>query len=157
MNYYQRDYEKSNRRNLNLKLIKRTNNSKLKNNSIDLYKNYFAMRENEIYKKIISNIRTTKTRPKMNDYHKTKEEKLRDYRQQNRTLENRKLVRENSNYKKRLKSQKSMLRIREIDKDYKQNHQKMLERLKKKNTIFLPSLYINKYVKRDGSPKIKRK
>ena len=149
MNYYQRDYEKSNRRNLNLKLIKRTNNSKLKNNSIDLYKNYFAMRENEIYKKIISNIRTTKTRPKMNDYHKTKEEKLRDYRQQNRTLENRKLVRENSNYKKRLKSQKSMLRIREIDKDYKQNHQKMLERLKKKNTIFLPSLYINRYVKRE--------
>jgi hypothetical protein len=157
MNYYQRDYEKSNRRNLNLKLIKRTNNSKLKNNSIDLYKNYFAMRENEIYKKIISNIRTTKTRPKMNDYHKTKEEKLRDYRQQNRTLENRKLVRENSNYKKRLKSQKSMLRIREIDKDYKQNHQKMLERLKKKNTIFLPSLYINRYVKRDGSSKSKKK
>ena len=136
MNYYQRDYEKSNRRNLNLKLIKRTNNSKLKNNSIDLYKNYFAMRENEIYKKIISNIRTTKTRPKMNDYHKTKEEKLRDYRQQNRTLENRKLVRENSNYKKRLKSQKSMLRIREIDKDYKQNHQKMLERLKKRIQFF---------------------
>ena len=157
MNYYQRDYEKSNRRNLNLKLIKRTNNSKLKNNSIDLYKNYFAMRENEIYKKIISNIRTTKTRPKMNDYHKTKEEKLRDYRQQNRTLENRKLVRENSNYKKRLKSQKSMLRIKEIDKDYKQNHQKMLERLKKKNTIFLPSLYINRYVKRDGSSKSKKK
>ena len=157
MNYYQRDYEKSNRRNLNLKLIKRTNNSKLKNNSIDLYKNYFAMRENEIYKKIISNIRTTKTRPKMNDYHKTKEEKLRDYRQQSKTLENRKLVRENSNYKKRLKSQKSMLRIKEIDKDYKQNHLKMLERLKKKNTIFLPSLYANKYVKRDGSPKIKRK
>ena len=157
MNYYQRDYEKSNRRNLNLKLIKRTNNSKLRNNSNELYKNYFVMRENEIYKKIIGNIRTTKTRPKLNDYHKTKEEKLRDYRQQNRTLENRKLVRENSNYKKRLKSQKSMLRIREIDKDYKQNHQKMLERLKKKNTIFLPSLYINKYVKRDGSPKIKRK
>ena len=157
MNYYQRDYEKSNRRNQNLKIVKRTNNSKLKNNSIDLYKNYFAMRENEIYKKIISNIRTTKTRPKMNDYHKTKEEKLRDYRQQNRTLENRKLVRENSNYKKRLKSQKSMLRIREIDKDYKQNHQKMLERLKKKNTIFLPSLYINRYVKRDGSSKSKKK
>ena len=157
MNYYQRDYEKSNRRNLNLKLIKRTNNSKLKNNSNELYKNYFVMRENEIYKKIISNIRTTKTRPKMNDYHKTKEEKLRDYRQQNRTLENRKLVRENSNYKKRLKSQKSMLRIREIDKDYKQNHQKMLERLKKKNTIFLPSLYINRYVKRDGSSKSKKK
>ena len=157
MNYYQRDYLKSNRRNQNLKIVKRTNNSKLKNNSNELYKNYFVMRENEIYKKIISNIRTTKTRPKMNDYHKTKEEKLRDYRQQNRTLENRKLVRENSNYKKRLKSQKSMLRIREIDKDYKQNHQKMLERLKKKNTIFLPSLYINRYVKRDGSSKSKKK
>ncbi len=157
MNYYQRDYEKSNRRNQNLKIIKRTNNSKLKNNSNDLYKNYFVMRENEIYKKIISNIRTTKTRPKLNNYHKSKEEKLRDYRQQSRTLENRKLVRENSNYKKRLKSQKSMLRIREIDKDYKQNHKKMLERLKKKNTIFLPSLFINKYVRRDGSPKNKKK
>ena len=157
MNYYQRDYEKSNRRNQNLKIVKRTNNSKLKNNSNELYKNYFVMRENEIYKKIISNIRTTKIRPKLNDYHKIKEEKLKDYRQQNRTLENKKLVRENSNYKKRLKSQKSMLRIKEIDKDYKKNHKKMLERLKRKNPIFLPSLYANKYVKKDGSLKSKRK
>ena len=137
--------------------IKRTNNPNLRNNSNQLYKNYFVMRENEIYKKIISNIRSTKTRPKLNDFHINKEEKLRDYRKQNRTLENKKLVRENSNYKKRLKSQKSMLKIKEIDRDYKNNHLKMLERLKKKNTIFLPSIYMNKYLNRKESPKSNRK
>ena len=157
MNYYQRDYEKSIRRNQNLKVVKRPNNSKLKNNSNELYKNNFAMRENDIYKNIISNIRTTKIRPKLNDYHNIKEKKLNDYRQQARTLENRKLVRENSNYKKRLKSQKSMLRIKEIDKDYQKNHKKMLDRLKRKSPIFLPYLFVNKYMKRDGSPKNKRK
>ena len=157
MNYYQRDYEKNKNRNRNLKLIKRTNNPNLRNNSNQLYKNYFVMRENEVYKKIISNIRSTKTRPKLNDFHKNKEEKLRDYRKQNRTLENKKLVRENSNYKKRLKSQKSMLKIKEIDRDYKNNHLKMLERLKKKNIIFLPSIYMNKYLNRKESPKSNRK
>ena len=111
--------------------IKRpTNSPKLKINT-QPYHNYFVIRENELYKKILNGIRTTKVKPKINDYYKMKEEKLRDYRRQNKTLENRQLIRENSSFKKRLRNQKSMLKIREMDKEYKINHLKMVERSRK--------------------------
>ena len=162
MNYIQRSYDRNNRINFNIKINnsyfhfinmqkiydrkpvyntnKRLNFPRLKTNPTQPQNNYFVMRENEVYKKIINGIRSTKAKPKLNDYYRTKEEKLRDYRRQNRTLEKKKLVRENSSFKKRLKTQKSALRIREIDKDYKENHLKMLERLKQKNTLILPSI-----------------
>jgi len=136
--------------------IKRLNYPRLKTNPTQLQNNYFVMRENEIYKKIINGIRSTKAKPKLNDYYRTKEEKLRDYKRQNRTLEKKKLVRENSSFRKRLKTQKSALRIKDIDKDYKENHLKILERLKKKNTLILPSINrIGQYMTR--SPRNSRK
>ena len=178
MNYIQRSYDRNNRSNFNIKINnsyfhfinmqkiydrkpvyntnKRLNYPRLKTNPTQLQSNYFVMRENEVYKKIINGIRSTKAKPKLNDYYRTKEEKLRDYRRQNRTLEKKKLVRENSSFRKRLKTQKSALRIREIDKDYKENHLKMLERLKKKNTLILPSINrIGQYLTR--SPRNNRK
>jgi len=161
MNYIQRSYDRNNRSNFNIKI----NNSyfhfinmqkiydrkpvyntikrlypRMKTNSTQLQNNYFVMRENEIYKKIISGIRSTKAKPKINDFYREREEKLRDYRKQNRTLEKKKLIRENSSFIKRLKTQKSTLRIRDIDKNYKENHLKILERLRKKNTLILPSI-----------------
>ena len=178
MNYIQRSYDRNNRSNFNIKInnsyfhflnmkkiydrkpvfntIKRLNYPRLKNTSTQLQNNYFVMRENEIYKKIINGIQTIKAKPKLNDYYRTREEKLRDYKRQNRTLEKKKLVRENSSFRKRLKTQKSALRIKEIDKDYKENHLKMLERLKKKNTLILPSINrIGQYMAR--SPRFSRK
>ena len=112
------------------------------------------MRDNEAYKKIINDIRSTKARPKLNDFYKLKEEKLKDYKRQNRTLENRQLSRDNINFKKRLRNQKSMLRIREMDKEYKTNHLKMVERsrkIKDLRSIVLPP--ISTIVKRIKSPK----
>jgi len=178
MNYIQRSYDRNNRSNFNIKInnsyfhflnmqkiydrkpvyntIKRLNYPRLKTNPTQLQNNYFVMRENEIYKKIINGIRSTKAKPKLNDYYRTKEEKLRDYKRQNRTLEKKKLVRENSSFRKRLKTQKSALRIKDIDKDYKENHLKILERLKKKNTLILPSINrIGQYMTR--SPRNSRK
>ena len=178
MNYIQRSYDRNNRINFNIKInnsyfhflnmqkiydrkpvyntIKRLNYPRLKNNPTQLQNNYFVMRENEIYKKIINRISSTKAKPKLNDYYRTKEENLRDYKRQNRTLEKKKLVRENSSFRKRLKTQKSTLRIKDIDKDYKENHLKILERLKKKNTLILPSINrIGQYMTR--SPRKSRK
>ena len=161
MNYIQRSYDNNNKINFNIKInnsyfhflnmkkiydrkpvytIKRLNIPKMKTNTTQLQNNYYVTRENEIYKKIINGIRSTKAKPKLNDYYREKEEKLKDYRRQNRTLEKKKLIRENSNFIKRLKTQKSSLRIRDIDKNYKENHLKMLERLRKKNTLILPSI-----------------
>ena len=175
MNYRQRFYDSYNQSNMNLKItnsyyhfrniqniiyrkpeyrpIKSIHSPRLKINTRP-YNNYFLTRENELYKKIINDIRTTKARPKLNDYYKIKEEKLRDYRKKYKTLENKQLLRENSNFQKRLRNQKSMLRIRDMDKDYKNNHLKMVERsrkIKDLRSIMLPP--INTIVNRINSTK----
>ena len=164
MNYRQRFYDSYNKSNMNLKItnsyyhfrniqsiiyrkpeykvIKKINSPKININTRPL-NNYFIARENELYKKIINDIRTTKTKPKLNDYYKLKEEKLRDYRKKYKTLENRQLSRENINFQKRLRNQKSMLRIRDMDKDYKTNHFKIMERsrrIKDLKSIMLPPI-----------------
>ena len=164
MNYRQRFYDSYNKSNMNLKItnsyyhfrniqniiyrkpeykvIKKINSPKININTRP-FNNYFIARENELYKKIINDIRTTKTRPKLNDYYKLKEEKLRDYRKKYKTLENRQLSRENINFQKRLRNQKSMLRIRDMDKDYKTNHVKIMERsrrIKDLRSIMLPPI-----------------
>ena len=114
---------------------------------------YLMARQNKIYKKIINDIRNTVVKPKLNLYYQMKEEKIRDYKRASKTLEKRELKRENSIYHKRLRSQKSMLRLREMDQEYKLNHQKLLDRSRKinKRYMFLPP--INTIMKRlDKSP-----
>ena len=155
--YHFKNMQKINTRKPLYKSFKREYSPKLKITTTQPYQNHFIIRQNALYKKIIDDIKTTKVVPKINLFHQTKEEKLRDYRKQNKTLENRVLTRENSNYRKRLKNQKSMLRIKDIDKDYKENHLKLLERFRKikdKKNVVLPP--INKIVRR-FSPKLNRK
>ena len=175
MNYRQRFYDSYDKSNLDLKIknsyyhfknIQKINFRKPEYKSIKAirsprlrintqpYNNFFVMRDNEVYKKIINDIRSTKARPKLNDFYKLKEEKLKDYKRQNRTLEIRQLSRDNINFKKRLRNQKSMLRIREMDKEYKTNHLKMVERsrkIKDLRNIVLPP--ISTIVNRIKSPR----
>ena len=108
------------------------------------FNNYFVIRENELYKKMINGIRDSKVKPKINNYYKLKEEKMQEYRKQNKTLQNRQLSIENIKYKKRLSNQKSMLRIREMDRDYQNNHFKMVERarkIKNNSKLILPPIH----------------
>ena len=94
-------------------------------------------RQNKIYKKTIDDIRNIVVKPKLNLYYKLREEKLKEYRRASKTLETKELKRENSRFHKRLKSSKSFLRLREMEQDYKLNHQKLLERTKKINKRFM--------------------
>ncbi len=113
------------------------------------YKNdYLTTRQNAIYKKIINDIRNAEVKPKLNLYHKMKEEKIKEYRRASKTLELKELKRENSRFHKRLRSQKSLLKLREMDQEYKLNHQKLLDRSRKinKRYMFLPP--ITKIMKR---------
>ena len=165
MNYRQRAYDSYDRSNFNLKIAnsyyhfqniqkilyrkpeyksirKVKSPARLKINT-QPFNNYFVIRQNELYKKIINGIRDSKVKPKINDYYKMKEEKLREYKRKNKTLQNRQISLENIKYKKRLRNQKSLLRIREMDKDYKENHMKMVERARKvtdKRSIVLPPI-----------------
>ena len=68
------------------------------------------------------------------------------------------MSKENITFKKRLRNQKSMLRIRDMDKEYKTNHLKMVERsrkIKASRNIVLPP--ITSIVNRVNSTKKYRK
>ena len=180
MNFRQRAYDSYDRSNYNLKVansyyhfkniqkilyrkpeyksIKKINSPPKLRISTQPYHNYFVIRENELYKKIINGIRDSKVKPKINDYYRIKEEKLNEYKRQNKTLQNRQLSKENITFKKRLRNQKSMLRIRDMDKEYKNNHLKMVERsrkIKASRNIVLPP--ITSIVNRVNSSKKYRK
>ncbi len=178
MNYRQRAYDSYDKSNTNLKIsnsyfhiqnirsiffrkpqfytIKKESSPKSKKIKNQPTQNYYVIRENELYKKIINGIRSPKAKPKINLFHKEREEKLKEYKRKNRTLENQERARENSSFKKRLKNQKSLLRLKEIDKDYKKNHKKMVERLKRKRTFILPPINDFFKMKRYESPKNNR-
>ena len=172
MNYRQRAYDSYDRSNFNLKIAnsyyhfkniqkilyrkpeyKRSSPPKLRINTQPYHNNYNIIRQNEVYKKIINGIQETKVKPKMNNFYQIREEKLREYKRQNKTLQNRQLSKDNIMYKKRLRNQKSLLRIRDMDKEYKTNHLKMVERSRKikgSRNIVLPP--IGNIVNRMKSP-----
>ena len=113
------------------------------------YKNdYLTTRQNAIYRKIINDIRNAVVKPKLNLYHQMKEEKIKEYRRANKTLELKELKRENSRFHKRLRSQKSLLKLREMDQEYKLNHQKLLDRSRRINQKYLILPPVNSIMKK---------
>ena len=113
------------------------------------YKNdYLTTRQNAIYIKIINDIRNAEVKPKLNLYHQMKEEKIKEYRRANKTLELKELKRENSRFHKRLRSQKSLLKLREMDQEYKLNHQKLLDRSRRINQKYLILPPVNSIMKK---------
>ena len=110
--------------------------------------NFMLSRQNKAFKKTIEDIRNSVVKPKLNLYYKLKEEKIREYRRASKTLETKELKRENSRFHKRLKSQKSFLNLREMDQDYKLNHQRLIDRNKKINRRFMILPPINSIMKK---------
>ena len=126
-------------RRLNLQMHPLNNNFK---------NDYLTTRQNAIYRKIINDIRNAVVKPKLNLYHQMKEEKIKEYRRANKTLELKELKRENSRFHKRLRSQKSLLKLREMDQEYKLNHQKLLDRSRRINQKYLILPPVNSIMKK---------
>ena len=110
--------------------------------------NYMLSQQNKAFKKTIEDIQNSVVKPKLNLFYKLKEEKIREYRRASKTLEIKELKRENSRFHKRLKSQKSFLNLREMDQEYKLNHQRLIDRNKKINKRFMISPPINSIMKK---------
>jgi len=110
--------------------------------------NYMLSQQNKAFKKTIEDIQNSVVKPKLNLFYKLKEEKIREYRRASKTLEIKELKRENSRYHKRLKSQKSFLNLREMDQEYKLNHQRLIDRNKKINKRFMILPPINSIMKK---------
>ena len=126
--------------------------SPLLNINIHSYKsninNYMLSQQNKAFKKTIEDIQNSVVKPKLNLFYKLKEEKIREYRRASKTLEIKELKRENSRFHKRLKSQKSFLNLREMDQEYKLNHQRLIDRNKKINKRFMILPPINSIMKK---------
>ena len=110
--------------------------------------NYMLSQQNKAFKKTIEDIQNSVVKPKLNLFYKLKEEKIREYRRASKTLEIKELKRENSRFHKRLKSQKSFLNLREMDQEYKLNHQRLIDRNKKINKRFMILPPINSILKK---------
>ena len=110
--------------------------------------NYMLSQQNKAFKKTIEDIQNSVVKPKLNLFYKLKEEKIREYRRASKTLEIKELKRENSRFHKRLKSQKSFLNLREMDQEYKLNHQRIIDRNKKINKRFMILPPINSIMKK---------
>ena len=110
--------------------------------------NYMLSQKNKAFKKTIEDIQNSVVKPKLNLFYKLKEEKIREYRRASKTLEIKELKRENSRFHKRLKSQKSFLNLREMDQEYKLNHQRLIDRNKKINKRFMILPPINSIMKK---------
>ena len=110
--------------------------------------NYMLSQQNKAFKKTIEDIQNSVVKPKLNLFYKLKEEKIREYRRASKTLETKELKRENSRFHKRLKSQKSFLNLREMDQEYKLNHQRLIDRNKKINKRFMILPPINSIMKK---------
>ena len=109
---------------------------------------YMLSQQNKAFKKTIEDIQNSVVKPKLNLFYKLKEEKIREYRRASKTLEIKELKRENSRFHKRLKSQKSFLNLREMDQEYKLNHQRIIDRNKKINKRFMILPPINSIMKK---------
>ena len=110
--------------------------------------NYMLSQQNKAFKKTLEDIQNSVVKPKLNLFYKLKEEKIREYRRASKTLEIKELKRENSRFHKRLKSQKSFLNLREMDQEYKLNHQRLIDRNKKINKRFMILPPINSIMKK---------
>lgn len=174
MNYRQIAYDRYDRNNFNLKLLNSYHHfiniqnisnrrpeyapnpkaffpPKLKIND-HINNKYMFKREDKLYKKVLNNIKYSKVYPKMNDYYQKKEEQLKEFKDKKNKFMKKQMSKDNLIFKRRLKNQKSMIRIKEIDKDY-DNHKKLVEMTRKiqdSKTFILPR--ISTLINRINSP-----
>ena len=99
-------------------------------------------KENEFLYAKIRNISQRSTKPQINDLFIKCEEKKRQFNQKVKEFETQEIQRENMEMFKRMRLLKSFINPRELDEEYKTEHQKMLAKFRKidRGTLLLPPL-----------------
>ena len=114
------------------------------------YSNYYVIRENEVYQKMINGIRfqPLKQKQKEEDINK----RISDYRKHNKKIEDKLLAVKNENYKKRINMQKGVLNTKKYEDAYNSYHLKMVRNIRKipnTKSVVLPP--IGDILKRNAS------
>ena len=103
---------------------------------------YYVSRNNEIYKKMLDNIKRQPVRLNTNS-DKKDIERINNYRKKSKQIEDKLLAIENENYKKRLNMQKGRLNIKNIEDNYQNYHLKEVKRLRRipaEKSVVLPPI-----------------
>ena len=121
-----------------------TNNTKISNSNkliTEPYSNYYVIRENEVYQKMINDIRFQPIKQKKIDQqNKDFNKRMNDYRKQNKKIEEKLLAIKNENYKKRINMQKGVINTKKFDDSYNNYHLKMLRQIRNTKSVVLPPI-----------------
>lgn len=107
------------------------------------FQNYYIIKQNENIQNKLNKIKSRPIKPKINDIFLLKESKIQEFGQRHKNLLIKSREKENENYKRRIKNQKAFLDTKEMDKDFKEDHTKILMQLKKiqdNDNIVLPPI-----------------
>ena len=128
--------------NKNLDLIKnrksqyttrKTENLLHKSKYLQPFKDYFVIKENKSMANKINDMKWRPVKPKINRFFLDKESRIQGFRQRYQNINKMAIQNENLNYKKRIKDQKPFISTKFMDKDYKENHVKTLQKLRQVN------------------------
>ena len=129
------------------------------------FKDFFVKRSNATLISKINEMRWKPVKPKINTFFIAKEKDIQDFRQRYQIINKDSIKNENINYKKRIKNQKPFFSTKYMDKDFKDNHSKILGKLRQvsenDNCSVLPIIRSPnstniKYFKTEGNKKSKR-
>ena len=103
---------------------------------------YYISKNNEIYRKMLENIRKQPVKININTDQKTIE-RMNNYHKKYKVIEDKLLAVENENFKKRLSKQKGRINAKNMDDEYQNYHLKEVKRLRKipgEKTVVLPPI-----------------
>ena len=114
---------------------------KKKNLHFEPFQDYFIKKQNENIQEKLNKIKNRRIKAKLNDIFLLKESKIQEFKQQYKNLDIKTREKENEDYKRRIKNQKAFIDTKVMDKDYNEEHIKILNKLKKiSGNIVLPPI-----------------
>lgn len=154
-------YDKTNRlikltnsyyHNQNLELIRNRRSQYVENKPLNKvhkskyltpFKDFFVITENAAFTSKLNSIKWKPVRPKMNEVFINKEKKIQHFRQQYKNIYDNLRTLENEKYRQRIFEQKAFISTKTLDRDFRENHTKTVQKLRQVtdvNSVVLPKI-----------------
>ena len=131
-----------------------------KSNYLTPFKDFFVIRENAAWTSKLNSIKWRPVKPKINEMFLNKEERIQHFRQQYKNIYDDLRAKENEKYKQRINDQKAFFNTKTLDKDFRENHIKTVQKLRQvtdANNVVLPKIKENTRLQTETSFKKSRR
>lgn len=98
---------------------------------LEPFKDYYVIKENIGITNKLKDIRCKPVKPKINEYFLLKEGKIQDFRKQHQVIADSLRDKDNEKYRERINAQKAFINPTELDKEYEENHAKIVQKLRR--------------------------